>query len=178
MKSMEYEVIYTNRRSMALYVRKTGKIEVRCNRRTPAREIEKFLYEKRDWIEKTKKKILSVERVELTEEDKKKALNLADKILLNKVQYYSKKLNVTPAQIKIGSAGSYWGCCTVKNVLRFSWRLFLARESAIDYVIVHELAHIKEHNHSAKFWAYVESILPNYKQEQEYLKNLAIRLQN
>jgi len=56
--------------------------------------------------------------------------------------------------------------------------LFLARESAIDYVIVHELAHIKEHNHSAKFWQYVESVLPNYKEEQEYLKNFAIRLQN
>lgn len=171
-------MVYTNRRSMALYVRRNGKIEVRCNRRTAEREIEKFLYEKKDWIEKTKKKILSAERVELTEEDKKKAFDLADKILLNKVQYYSGKLNVTPAQIKIGSASSYWGCCTGKNVLRFSWRLFLARESAIDYVIVHELAHIKEKNHSSKFWAYVKSILPNYKEEQEYLKLLAIRLQN
>lgn len=177
-KKMEYELVYTNRRSMALYVRRNGKIEVRCNRRTPEREIERFLYEKRDWIEKAQKKILSVERVRLTEDDKKKALDFANEILLNKVQYYSKKLNVVPSQIKIGSASSYWGCCTGKNVLRFSWRLFLARESAIDYVIVHELAHIKEHNHSTKFWEYVESILPNYKEEQEYLKNLAIRLQN
>jgi len=113
-------VVYTNRRSMALYVRRNGAIEVRCNRRTPDREIEKFLLEKKIWIEKTQKKILEIERVALTEEDKKKALALADKILLNKVQYYSKKLNVMPSQIKIGSAGSYWGCCTEKNVLHFS----------------------------------------------------------
>jgi len=173
---MEYEVVYTNRRSMALYVRRNGKIEVRCNRRTPEREIEKFLLEKKKWIEKTREKILAVEKISITEEDKKRALALANEILLNKVQYYSRKLDVMPTQIKIGNATSYWGCCTGKNVLRFSWRLFLARESAIDYVIVHELAHMKEHNHSERFWRHVESVLPNYREEQEYLKKFAIQL--
>ena len=72
--------MYTNRRSMALYVRKNGAIEVRCNKRTSDREIEKFLLEKRDWIEKTQKKILSVGRVNLTTEDKRKALELAARL--------------------------------------------------------------------------------------------------
>ncbi|MBP3285299.1 MAG: M48 family metallopeptidase [Clostridia bacterium] len=172
---MEYEVVYTNRRSMAIYVRRNGKIEVRCNKRTPDREIEKFLLEKKNWIEKTQKKILSAEKLVLTEEDRKKALSLADKILLKKVQYYGEKLGVKPTQIKIGNASSYWGCCTGKNAVCFSWRLFLARESAIDYVIVHELAHIKEHNHSAKFWECVERVLPNYREERDYLKNFALK---
>lgn len=175
---MEYEVVYTNRQSMAIYIRRDGKIEVRCNKRTSKTAIERFLHEKKTWIEKSRNKILSVEHTSLTEKDKKRALDLANEILLNKIEYYSKKLGVLPKAVKIGNAKSYWGCCTGSNVLRFSWRLFLARESAIDYVIVHELAHIKEHNHSERFWKYVENILPNYKDEQGYLKKFAIQLQN
>lgn len=175
---MEYEVVYTNRKSMAIYVRRDGKIEVRCNKRISKTEIERFLHEKKAWIEKSRNKILSVEHTSLTEKDKKRALDLANEILLNKIEYYSKKLDVLPKAVKISTAKSYWGCCTGNNVLRFSWRLFLARESAINYVIVHELAHIKEHNHSECFWKYVENILPNYRDEQEYLKKFAIQLQN
>lgn len=78
--------------------------------------------------------------------------------------------------MKITSAVSRWGSCTNKNAINFSWRLIMARPSAIEYVIVHELAHTVEHNHSSRFWHHVSSVFPSYKIEEKWLKENSGRL--
>ena len=101
---------------------------------------------------------------------------LARRDLTEKVQGYAAKMGVEPASIKINGAKTRWGSCSAKKSLNFSWRLMMADGEVIDYVVVHELAHIKEMNHSPRFWAVVAGVLPDYKQRQAKLKDLQKRL--
>ena len=101
---------------------------------------------------------------------------LAKRDCTRKVMHFAKQMNVMPIAVKINSAKTRWGSCSAKKSLNFSWRLILADDDVIDYVVVHELAHITEMNHSARFWAIVENILPDYKQHQERLKTISQKL--
>ena len=78
-------------------------------------------------------------------------------------------MGVTPAGVKITSARTRFGSCSGKNSLCFSWRLMLYPPQAIDYVVVHEMAHIRHHNHSKDFWAFVASVMPDYRERQALL---------
>ena len=101
---------------------------------------------------------------------------LAKKDLTNKTIDFAKQMSVIPAAVKINGATSRWGSCSAKKSINYSWRLIMADDDVIDYVVVHELAHLTEMNHSKKFWAIVESILPDYKTRQEKLKELQKKL--
>jgi predicted metal-dependent hydrolase len=101
---------------------------------------------------------------------------LARKDLTEKVAEYAKIMGVEPASIKINGAKTRWGSCSAKKSLNFSWRLMMANDEVIDYVVVHELAHLKEMNHSPRFWSVVESVLPDYTKRQAKLKELQKRL--
>jgi predicted metal-dependent hydrolase len=90
--------------------------------------------------------------------------------ITERVDYYSKRLLLFPKGIKITSAKYRWGSCSRDNRLSFSWRIITAPLSVIDYVLIHELVHIKEKNHSKSFWSYVESIIPDYKKHRLWLK--------
>ena len=87
-----------------------------------------------------------------------------------RVDYYSKRLQLFPKGIKITSAKYRWGSCSRENRLSFSWRIIMAPLSVIDYVLIHELVHIKEKNHSKRFWSHLESIIPDYKKHRLWLK--------
>ena len=93
-----------------------------------------------------------------------------------RVSFFGREMNVNPTAVRITSAKTRWGSCSGKNSVNFSWRLIMADDETIDYVVVHELAHIKEHNHSPKFWNIVESIFPDYKKQKEKLKILSEKL--
>ncbi|MDR1664353.1 MAG: M48 family metallopeptidase [Clostridiales bacterium] len=86
------------------------------------------------------------------------------------------KMSLTPAAVKITSAKTRWGSCSSRNNINFSWRLILASDPEIDYVIVHELAHLVEMNHSARFWRIVESVIPDRKKQESRLRVLERRL--
>jgi len=100
----------------------------------------------------------------------------AKRELTRRTADYAKRMNVAPANVKINSAVTRWGSCSGKNSINFSWRLIMAPDDVIDYVVIHELAHIKEHNHSQKFWAAVENVLPDYKARRNKLKELQAKL--
>ncbi|MDR0453915.1 MAG: M48 family metallopeptidase [Deferribacteraceae bacterium] len=102
--------------------------------------------------------------------------NLAKHILTDKTFAFAKRMAVNPATVKINGAKTRWGSCSVRRNINFSWRLVMADEEIIDYVVVHELAHIKEMNHSARFWAIVENILPDWRVKKMKLKDLQRRL--
>ena len=94
----------------------------------------------------------------------------AKNIIKNRTVEYAKHMNVTPASVRITDAKTRWGSCSGKNRINFSWRLVMTDNNTIDYVVVHELAHIREHNHSPRFWKIVESVLPDYRDRQKKLK--------
>jgi predicted metal-dependent hydrolase len=87
-----------------------------------------------------------------------------------RVNYFSHKLQLFPRGIKITSARSRWGSCSRDNRLSFSWRIIMASLSVIDYILIHELVHIREKNHSRRFWNHLETLLPDYKKQRLWLK--------
>ncbi len=91
--------------------------------------------------------------------------------IITRVAEISRDLNLTYKSISITSAKSNWGSCSFDNKLHFTYRLALCPKEVVDYLIVHELAHVKEKNHGAKFWRIVSDYMPNYKQYNKYLKD-------
>ena len=101
---------------------------------------------------------------------------LAKRYLTGKALEFAKRMGVMPSAVKINGATTRWGSCSAQKSLNFSWRIIMADDDVIDYVVVHELAHITEMNHSARFWALVESVLPDYQARKVKLKALQRRL--
>ena len=96
----------------------------------------------------------------------------AKALLPSAVERFATLVGKAPQQVRITSAKTRWGSCSAKGGLNFSWRLLCAPPEAMDYVVVHELAHLIEFNHSSRFWAIVEGILPDYKARRQSLKEV------
>jgi hypothetical protein len=87
-----------------------------------------------------------------------------------RVEYYAQWTGLKYKSIKINNAATRWGSCGYKDTLNFTWRLIMAPARVVDYVVIHELMHLKQKNHSHKFWAEVTKIMPDYKQDERWLK--------
>jgi len=101
---------------------------------------------------------------------------IAESIIPARAQNFAVLMSVKPAGIRISNARSQWGSCSVKKKINFSWRLVMADDDVIDYVVVHELAHIIEMNHLKKFWGIVGNVIPDFKARKIRLKELQQRL--
>ncbi|MBO5240407.1 MAG: M48 family metallopeptidase [Clostridia bacterium] len=98
----------------------------------------------------------------------------AKRIFLEQTCRRAKEMQTSFQSVSVSSARSKWGCCTFDNRIRYSFRLLYAPKEVIDYVIVHELAHTKQKNHSPAFWREVEKFVPDYKRKRKWLKDHAI----
>ena len=94
----------------------------------------------------------------------------AEKVIKERVHRYANIMGVNYSSVKMSDAKARWGSCSSKDNLNFAWRLVLAPLGIIDYVVVHELSHITYKNHSPQFWARVKTVLPHYKEQQDWLK--------
>ena len=94
-----------------------------------------------------------------------------------RLELFSTKLGVPTPELFLSNARSRWGSCNSKREVRLNWRLVMAPPHIINYVVCHELAHLKQMNHSAKFWAVVENLCPDYKRAEQELKLLSAQLQ-
>jgi len=111
-------------------------------------------------------------------DDKIKLLTLAQKwyiglakdILKNRVEYFAELMQLNYSKIIIMDNKKRWGCCTVSSALKFNYRLCMLPHKVIDYIIIHELAHLIEFNHSPKFYKVIESVMPDYKKYRQELK--------
>ncbi len=91
--------------------------------------------------------------------------------LSGRVALYSVRLGVLPRGLRIGRARHRWGSCSPENRLSFTWRLILAPPDIVDYVVIHELAHIREKNHAPAFWSLVAGLSPRYQDHRRWLKD-------
>ena len=180
---MEYELIRSRRKSLAVEIRPDGTILVRAPLRLPRREIERFLEEKSDWIQSHRAKVLRRRAQEeanpvsaLTKEQLRTLKKRAQAAITERVEYYAPIVGVTYGNITIRSQKTRWGSCSASGNLNFNCLILLAPPQVLDYVVVHELCHRKQMNHSPKFWAEVERILPDYKSSVKWLKQNGRRL--
>ena len=168
----EYRVIYSGRRSVALEITRDGEIIVRAPLPMPQSEIQQFVAAHDKWIDKH----LALQQLRrqahpVPDQEQVEALRRMAKALLpRKVEYYGKLMGVQPTAIHITAARTRFGSCSGKNSISFSLYLMQYPDEAIDYVVVHELAHIRHHNHSPAFYAEVAQILPDYQQRRQLLK--------
>lgn len=100
----------------------------------------------------------------------------AKKIINEKLLFYSKKMSVTYNQFRIKEQKTRWGSCSKRNNLNFNWKIIMAPEKVMDYVIIHELCHLVHFNHSKDFWNLLAFYMPDYKVQAEWLKNNGISL--
>jgi len=90
--------------------------------------------------------------------------------LVNKTKRYSAILKVEPTSINLKDYKAMWGSCSPKGVVSYNWRIILAPHKIVDYIVVHELCHLIEPNHSSKYWKQVRSVIPDYENSKEWLK--------
>ena len=94
----------------------------------------------------------------------------ARRVLKERASRLAERFGIRFQRLSITGARTRWGSCGPRGSLNFSWRLVMAPEAVIDYLIIHELAHLQVRNHSSKFWELVESMLPTYRQARDWLK--------
>jgi len=101
---------------------------------------------------------------------------LAKAHLSERVSFFGEQMNLFPSSVKVNNAKARWGSCSSQGSINFSWRIIMASDDVIDYVVVHELAHLRHMNHSSEFWETVERFLPDYRKRNRELKGLQRRL--
>ena len=175
---MEYTVIRSGRKTVAIQLNQDLTVTVRAPWRASQSEIERILQEKKPWIEKhldqmrrRKEHYDASGTDKLTDEEIQELANKALKYIPEQVAYFSKIIGVTYGRITIRNQKTRWGSCSSKGNLNFNCLLMLAPPEIIDYVVVHELCHRKEMNHSPAFYAVVASVMPEYKACEKWLRD-------
>ena len=170
-RNIEYVIIRSNRKTLALEVKRGGEVIVRAPLRMTEQKIVEFLNLRYNWL------IKAVERQKIRKDNydipPEKILELkqkAEEVLPRRVEYFSKIMNLYPQTVKINLAKTRFGSCSGKNNINFSAFLMMFPIEAIDYVVVHELAHIKYKNHQKEFYDIVKLYMPDYKKRAALLK--------
>ena len=168
-------LIRARRKTLSIRITQEGNLEIRAPLGMPKREIEAFLKEKAQWIETHRAKVLAEyaqgQEAPLGEEE---ILALAEQMrqrLPEKLNRHAASMGVTFGRVTIRCQQTRWGSCSSRGNLNFNCLLMLAPEEVLDYVVVHELAHRKQMNHSALFWREVERECPDYKKSLRWLKD-------
>ena len=168
-------IIHSNRKTLSIEL-KPNEIIVRAPIRMKEKEIYKFIESKKDWIDKHLAKLNERQKVlddlkPFTQEEIKQFIAKAKIDIPKRVEFYAEKIGVTYNKITIRSQHTRWGSCSSKGNLNFNCLLTLVPPEGLDYVIVHELCHRLEMNHSQAFWEKVAKTLPDYSQQRKWLKD-------
>ena len=174
---MDYVVVRSSRKTMAITVTPDLRVVVKAPKRISEEKISEFVKREERWILDTidKYKAMGAKQpagaIEtLSDKDIKELAEKALKAIPARVKYWAGIMGVTYGRITIRNQRTRWGSCSSRGNLNFNCLLMLVPEDVLDYVIVHELAHRKEMNHSSAFWAEVARILPNYGKPMKWLK--------
>ena len=166
---MQYTIVRTARKTIAIQITPDGRVVVRCPKRMSKAAVEQFVVSKRSWIENHLEKRGPMQP-SLTERELDALVARARIVFAQRAAWFATLVGVDYGRISIRKQHTRWGSCSRKGNLNFNCLLVLAPEPVLDYVVVHELCHRKQMNHSPAFWAEVERILPDYRQRRDWLK--------
>ena len=169
------QVIRSRRKTLSIQIENAGRIFVRAPLGLPEAEIRRFVEEKRGWIEKhlaqvSRREEAARQASRITPEEMRQLGNEALAWFPPRVRFFAERLGIRYGRITIRNQKTRWGSCSSAGNLNFNCLLMLCPEEVRDYVIVHELCHRKEMNHSPRFWAEVEKVLPEYRKALNWLK--------
>ncbi len=175
---IEYQIIRSSRKTLSIEVTRDGRVLARAPYRFPERDIERFIREKEERIKKRIEMIHDIrDSVQpLTKEEIKDLARSAKKTIPERVNFYAKQMGVTFGRITIRHQKTRWGSCSDDGNLNFNCLLMLAPAEVLDYVVVHELCHLKELNHSGSFWEEVERVMPGYRKPAQWLEENGLAL--
>lgn len=167
-------ILRSPRKTLSLELTLDGLL-VRSPRRMSDREINSFLNEKRSWIEKhwqlmQERQAALSQLPPFTAEEIRALAEKALAVIPERVKYYAPLIGVDYGRITIRNQRTRWGSCSSKGNLNFNCLLMLLPDEVIDYVVVHELCHRKQMNHSAQFYAEIEKVFPEYRRCRKWLK--------
>ncbi len=169
--SFSYKIIRSARKTIAIQIAPDGGIFVRCPNRMPVEDVHKFVQSKSSWLckhlaehcAKPQLPVLTAEEIRALAQD-------AQRVVPKRVAYFASKIGVTYGRITIRNQRTRWGSCSSQGNLNFNCLLMLTPPEVLDYVVVHELCHRKQMNHSRQFWDEVQNVLPDYAIQKKWLK--------
>ena len=165
---ISYQLIRSSRKTISIQITPAGEVVVRCPQRMRGSDVQAFVESKQSWIEAHLPKTAPLPP--FTREELQALAQQAKRLIPERAAYFAEKMGVTYGHITIRSQHTRWGSCSAKGNLNFNCLLVLTPPEVLDYVVVHELCHRKQLNHSAAFWAEVETVLPDYKIRKKWLK--------
>ena len=173
------QIVRSRRKTISLEIKKDCRVVLRVPNRMPKRDIVRFLNEKQSWLEENYAKMVQRNKVRMAAKAKyhlsdSKIHELAEQaveVVPKRVAHYAARMGVTYGRITIRHQRTRWGSCSSNGNLNFNCLLMLAPSEVLDYVVVHELAHRREMNHSAAFWKVVATWMPDYKKYRKWLRD-------
>lgn len=169
----DYELIRSKRKTLSIRIFPEGRVAVYAPEKMRRGDIQAFVDQKTPWIEKHLAQLAQRKAQALppmTEQEIKEISQAAARDIPQRVEHYAGLMRVSFGRITIRCQKTRWGSCSAKGNLNFNCLLMLFPEAIRDYVVVHELCHRIELNHSARFWAAVERVMPDYAARRKALK--------
>ena len=171
---MDYDLIRSDRKTFAAQI-KGNRLIIRVPKRAKDSEIERFILQNKNWIDTHMAKAQAREKAletcgRLTQDEIEELYEKAARVIPERVAYYAQAVGVTYGKITIRMQKSRWGSCSAEGNLNFNCLLMLAPPEVLDSVVVHELCHRKEMNHSERFYAEVLRVMPDYHTRRKWLK--------
>ena len=175
-------LVRSSRKTLAVQIRADGTVIARAPLRMPKDRILCFLSEKASWIRmqqgkmQEREKMRQQARIHLDAAQEKELRERAKSVLAQRTAYFARQVGVTYGRITVRDQKTRWGSCSQTGNLNFNFRLILAPSEVLDYVVVHELCHRRQMNHSAQFWQEVAQVLPDYRKRKAWLTENGWRL--
>lgn len=175
-------LVRSSRKTLAVQIRADGTVIARAPRRMPKDRILCFLSEKASWIRMQQGRMQEREnmrqqaRIHLDAAQEKELRERAKSVLAQRTAYFARQIGVTYGRITVRDQKTRWGSCSQTGNLNFNFRLILAPLEVLDYVVVHELCHRRQMNHSTQFWQEVAQVLPDYRKRKAWLTENGWRL--
>ena len=181
MSELTYRVVRSGRKTLALEITPQGEILVRAPRHTSEAVIRRFVEGKRRWLESHLAQVraraaAAAAQPRLTEEERNDLRERARPVFEARANRFAPLLGVKWGKITVRTQRSRWGSCSAAGNLSFNALLLLTPPEVLDYVVVHELCHRKEMNHSARFWAEVERLVPDWRTHRLWLRRYGTAL--
>lgn len=176
-KNESIRVIRADRKTLSMRIVGEGQVEIRAPRTVTQGQIDDFIRQHQDWLDRQLQITAELRRLPpLTEAEIRALGQRALKAIPPRVQAFARRIGVDYGRITIRNQKSKWGSCSSQGNLNFNCLLMLCPPEVLDYVVAHELCHRLEMNHSPRFWALLEQVIPDYEARRQWLKTEGAKL--